>query len=341
MFKKLKPFSFTLLFLAIGLGFWLYWPKELIFKGEAFGTTYFLKLYVPKWQSSQKIEASIKMQLEHIDKLFSTYRADSELARFNQLDAGVLVAPSDELHFLLDYANDLHLDSEKVWDPSIWPLIKLWGFDGDSPKKPSEAAIQKTLKDVGFSKLIVKKEGAFYKKIARVALDFSSVAKGYAIDSLIEALKPFALRHYFMDIGGEVRVSKKKPDGHVWRVGIQDPRVLSQTPLMRVFLSDKALATSGDYQDYFVDETGQKYTHIINPITGYPVRSKIASVSVIAPKAYQADGLATALFVMGTKQGLHLIDRSDQVEAIILEYGPNNTLKRFESRGFSSYTKEP
>ena len=341
MLSKLKPYSFTLIFLVLGLSFWLYWPKELVYKGQVFGTWYFFKLYVPKWQSSKKIETYTKAHLEYIDRVFSTYRSDSELSRFNQAGVGQLVKVSPELDFMLDYSKKLHLDSKKAWDPSVWPLIKLWGFDGDYPKKPTKPEVVKILREVGFSKLIEKHKGSLYKKKSKVSLDFSSVAKGYAIDSLIDLLTPFGLSHYFIDIGGEVRVSKKKPDGGVWRVGIQDPRTLSQKPFLRVFLSDKALATSGDYQDYFIDETGQKFTHIINPVTGYPVKSKIASVSVIAPKGYQADGLATALFVMGTKQGLNLTDQSDEVEAIILEYAPNNTFKRFESRGFSNYTKEP
>ena len=178
------------------------------------------------------------------------------------------------------------------------------------------------------------KKGLKKRKLA-VTLDLASIAKGYGVDKVSELLLKNKISNFIVEIGGEVYASGRRKDGQRWRVGINEPR--KDAPVDAVYtsvmLQNKGLATSGNYRN-FVEIGGKLYSHIIDPKTGWPVDNGVASVSILADTCALADGLATAILVMGPEKGQALLDRLDTVEGMILLTKSNGAFEEFRSKGF-------
>jgi thiamine biosynthesis lipoprotein len=215
------------------------------------------------------------------------------------------------------------------------PLVDLWGFgrSGRADKRPPAEKIEDLLGDIGFDKIEIRDSGALVKRQASVSLDLSSIAKGYGVDQVAEEIRRAGFSDFLVEIGGEVYAAGVRTDGRPWRIGINRPKTDARFDEVYniVSLRDRAFATSGDYRTFFVQD-GVRYSHIIDPRTGYPVANGVVSVSILADNCTLADGLATAVMVMGAENGLALVNRIERVEGLIITERPDGTLVAHASR---------
>ncbi len=311
--------------------------KEHLITGRTMGTTYNIKVVVPGIEKSARLQAHIDERLEQINQSMSTYRADSEISRFNALQAAHTdFAVSDDFLQVLLVGKQIFRLSLGAWDCTINPLVNLWGFgkDGSIDHVPAPEAIAAARQKIGFDTIEVSPKGYLKKSRSDVTIDLASIAKGYGVDQVAFLLKGMGFKNYLVEIGGEVYAAGRRLDGQPWRVGINRPRKGgAATAVYKVVaLEDRAMATSGDYR-LFVEIDGRTFSHIIDPRSGYPVANGVVSVSVIAPNCTLADGLATGLMVMGSEKGLGLLNRLEGVEGLIIVRLPDGSLKNHWSKG--------
>jgi thiamine biosynthesis lipoprotein len=328
------PLSIVLALLAAACG-----PRpEQRLEGRTMGTTYHVTVVGPSAERARELQPRIDARLEQVNDSMSTYRPQSEISRFNRLaTAGEPFPASADLVAVLRAAARVHALSGGAWDGTVMPLVDLWGFGPAGPvdEPPPDAAIRERLAHVGFDRIELR-NGALVKKDPAVTLDLSSIAKGYGVDQVAAVLRAEGVRDFVVEIGGEVYASGLRRDGRPWRVGINRPR--SDAAPDDVFgvalLRDQAFATSGDYRNFF-RSGGVRYSHVIDPRTGRPVVDGVVSASVLAPDCTLADGLATAVMVMGAEAGLALLERLEGVEGLVVVEGKDGALTERRTRGFS------
>ena len=301
------------------------------------GTTYTVKVVTGYFGSVANLQERIDRRLDRINQSMSPYLKDSEISRFNRFqETGAEFPISMDFLRVMQQAVRIHALSDGAWDGTVNPLVDLWGFGrtGRTDHRPPPDKITALLADVGFQKIEVLDSGVLIKHQAAVTLDLSSIAKGYGVDQVADEVRGAGFTDFLVEVGGEVYAAGVRPDGRPWRVGINRPRVDARfDEVYRVIpLKDQALATSGDYRSFF-QENGVRYSHIIDPKTGYPVQDGVASVTILADNCTLADGLATAVMVMGVAKGLSLIDRLDHVEGLIVTELSDGTLKDHFSKG--------
>lgn len=270
------------------------------------GTTYSITVVadqLPPDDLSQQIDRL----LSKVDSSMSTYKNESEISRFNRLSVGQTQKISSEFAEVIRISQKIWHQSNGAFDPTIGPLVDLWGFGpvDREGQVPSSESIEQVLSNVGFESIVL--EDLTLSKLAPVALDVSAVAKGYAVDLVANHLEMLALPDYLVEIGGEIRVSGTNPDGQPWRIALEQPQLFAAVDRV-IEISDSAIATSGDYRNYF-EKDGVRYSHTIDPRTGMPIRHKLASVSVIAESCAEADAWATALSVMGAVESKKLANQ--------------------------------
>ncbi len=316
------------------------WKKETVISGRTMGTTYHIKIITGYLNSLDGLKEQIDQRLEEINQSMSTYRPNSEISRFNAIqDSQATFRVSDDFWSVMQVARRIYELTGGAWDGTIKPLVNLWGFGNtqQSRQMPEIATIKDKIRMVGFNHIHISKTGFLQKKVETLSLDLASIAKGFAVDQISELLRVEGLSHFLVEIGGEVSAAGYRKDGSPWRVGINQPdSTATLNATYRVVpLHNRAMATSGNYRDYF-EIQGQRYSHIIDPRTGYPVDNGVVSVSVVADSCVFADGLATALMVMGHKDGLRLIDSLKDVAAFIIVRNADNTLSHYASDTFET-----
>jgi len=313
--------------------------KHRLISGETMGTTYHITVVTGYLSGTNNLKEQIEQRLREINRSMSTYLPDSEISRFNALDqTGKKFCPSDDFSYVMTTAKRIFHLTEGAWDGTVGPLVALWGF-GRSPREPaipSGEDIDKAMPAVGFGKIAISGDGCLAKRHPKVSLDLASIAKGYGVDALSKLIEDNGFKNFLVEIGGEVFARGFRKDGKSWQVGIADPR--KDAPLNSVYkvipLRDKALATSGDYRNFFeVDE--KTYSHVLDPRTGHPVQNRMAGVSIIATNCTFADGLATAVMVLGHERGLELVEQLDGVECLIVVHEKDGKLKNYLSSGLS------
>jgi len=305
--------------------------------GQTMGTTFHIKVAARSSSGLAKLRQAIALRLEQVEQSMSTFRADSEISRFNRLEAGQPFRPSADFRAVLEAARRVYRLSRGAWDGTVKPLVDLWGFGGKRPPEtePRPDQITLALKRTGFDRIGFLPDGSLRKTDSSLSLDLSSIAKGYGVDQVAETIRAAGFDDFLVEIGGEVRASGRRPDGRPWKVGINRPssRAAAAEVIYAVELGDKSMATSGNYRRFF--RIGDKtYSHIIDPRTGYPCQNGVVSATVIAPSCTLADGLATALMVMEPEQGLEMVAKIDGVEAFVVRSLPGQGLKRYFSPGF-------
>jgi thiamine biosynthesis lipoprotein len=215
----------------------------------------------------------------------------------------------------------------------------LWGF-GKKPitRVPPENEITRIMSHIGFEYLEITDKSALIKHKEGLTLDLASIAKGYGVDQIAQILRENRLTDFLVEIGGEVVASGHRLDGDNWKVGINRPQpTAALNAVYKVLkLSNKALATSGDYRNFF-ELDGVRYSHVLDPRTGFPVSNGVVSVSIIAGNCTLADGLATAIMVMGPEKGLAVIDALKNVESLIIVHRSDGALLEYVSKGFEAY----
>jgi len=302
------------------------------------GTTYHVTVVARGTVSG--LQERIDERLEQIERSLSTYREESEISRFNRFPrAGEAFAVSSDFLQVVKAGARVFALSGGAWDGTVRPLVDLWGFGprGAAREPPSPETIAARLAEVGFPKIEIRDEGALVKRQASVTLDLSSIAPGYGVDQVADVIRGDGFSQFLVEIGGEVRAAGSRRDGRPWRVGIGRPRAdAAPDDVYRVApLLDAALSTSGNYRSFFVRD-GVRYSHIIDPRTGRPVANGVVSASVLAPDCTLADGLSTAVMVMGVEAGLALVERLDGVEALVIVETPDGRLEDHASSGFPS-----
>jgi thiamine biosynthesis lipoprotein len=280
------------------------------------------------------IEQQIDQLLSKVDHSMSTYKKDSEISRFNRLNVGQQLEISQEFADVLQISREIWQLSEGAFDPTLGPLVDLWGF---GPKAtgdliPSDQDITVALKNTGFDGVVLK--GLILTKNKPVALDLSAVAKGYAVDIVSNYLEMSALPDYLVEVGGEIRVSGFNSEGMPWRVAIEQPQLLASVNKI-VGLTDMSIATSGDYRNYF-ERDGIRYSHTIDPRTGKPIDHNLASVTVLIDSCAEADAWATAFSVLGAQQSIELAEKLDLAMYMLVRQ--NDQFIASSSRSFKSYT---
>lgn len=261
--------------------------------GSAFGTGW--RISLPAGAGAAALGDDVRALLDTVDRQMSPYRADSDLTRFNTAGAGACAAPAELLH-VTRAALELAAASDGRFDPTVGPLVARWGFGpivGDPHANWSGLDLA---------------PGALVKTDASLTLDLCGIAKGYALDGLAALARAAGHEAFFVDLGGEAVAAGQHPSGRPWHVGVEDPRPGATGMAEVLALDGVAIATSGDRENgYTLGD--RRYSHIIAPGTGQPVTGSIASVSVIAASAMQADGWATALMAAGANAGPALARR--------------------------------
>ena len=323
-----------LIILATGCGI----QREFLISGRTMGTTYHITIVMHFWKNPAGLHQKIDRRLEEINRSMSTYRVDSEISRFNSLTSVTKqFKASDDFMQVALAAEKIYRLSGGAWDGTIEPLVERWGFKSTGAPKtlPSEKEIKRLLDSVGFDHLEVSRSGYLKKKKPGISLDFASIAKGYAVDQVAALLRAEGLENFLVEIGGEVYAAGIKINGSRWKVGINQPS--KDAPPDRVYravpLENQALATSGDYRNFF-ELDGKTYSHIIDPRTGFPVDNGVVSVSIRAESCMLADGLATAGMVMGPEKGLALLEGLEGVEGLIVVRQKDGSLLDYYTKGF-------
>lgn len=279
--------------------------------GRTMGTTWSVQLVLPTVRSAEELQRGIQVELERVDGQMSTYRPQSELSRFNRAPADSWQRLSPEFFAVLQHALQLARESGGAYDPTVGPLVNLWGFGpGQRPHQPpTPEAIAAAKARVGWWKLTLDPASRSAWQPGGVYVDLSAVAKGYGVDQVGRYLQRMGVDTWLVEVGGELKSHGRKPDGAPWRVGIERPdaavgAVIDADELLRAIqLDHRAIATSGDYRHVFED-AGHFYSHHIDPRSGYPVPHEVASVSVLADDCMQADPLGTTLSVLGAERGM-------------------------------------
>ena len=312
--------------------------KELRLTGKTMGTTYHIKVVAGWLTSGADLQAQIDKRLIAINRSMSTFDPASEISRFNAITStNEVLSISKDFSYVLQVAAKLYQLTGGAWDGTLDPLINLWGFGRQGPADgiPEDHEIQKALSRVGFDRIRVGPSGAIGKNDKGVTLDLASIAKGYGVDEVARLLGNSGFDDFLVEIGGEVYARGRRKDGQPWLVGINRPdRSAGLNDVYKaVPLTNRAMATSGDYRLFF--QVGDRfYSHILDPRTGWPVQNGVVSATVVAANCTVADGLATALMVMGPAAGVALVNRLEEVECLIVTRTSDGGFSDHPSQGF-------
>jgi len=307
------------------------------FQGEAQGTYYAITYYDSEGRDFQMEVDSI---LHAFDNIASLWVEGSVISRINANDTTVVIPGEIEEMFLL--SQEVSEASDGAFDITVGPLVNAWGFGFRSGSMPDSAAVDSMMAYVGFHR--VRLEGdRLVKEDPRIAIDLNAVAQGYSVDVVGRWLEGQGIEVYLVDIGGEVLARGAKPDGGEWKVGIEkpsghpdDPRELEAVALIR----DKALATSGSYRKFY-EKDGLRFSHTIDPRTGYPVSHHLLSASVLAGDAATADAWATAFMVMGTEAAMAKVSATPALEAFLIYTNEEGNFETWASPGLKEMLVTP
>jgi FAD:protein FMN transferase len=303
-------------------------PQARVLSGPTMGTTYTVRwLEEDQSPNAFALRGEVEGELARVDEQMSRYRDDSQLSRFNALRATTAQVIAPEFAELLSEAT-----------ATVAPLVDAWGFGPrqTQPREPAAAELQALLSRRGGDLVeVTMSPPTLRKRRADVELDVNAIAPGHAVDRIARLLERHGIKNYLIDIGGEIRAQGHNASGEPWRVAIDDPRHAAQVPYATVSLSGGAIATSGGYRHFRVID-GRRYSHLIDPRTGRPASLDIGAVIVIAPTATAADGWATAMFVLGERDGIELATRRGLAVLFLLLDGQGG-IRQHASPGFAAY----
>ena len=257
--------------------------------------------------------ADARVRVEEVEALWSVTDEGSEIYRANH-SGGEPVNVSEETAELVSFALEMAEKTDGALEPTIYPVLRAWGFTTDTKQVPSQEEINALLGDVGHEKITL--DGTLLTVPEGMELDLGAVGKGYAGDLAAEAVRARGIECAILSLGGNIQAVGSRPDGTDWRVGLRSPWEDGTLGVLRV--SDQAVVTSGGYENYFEDEDGNVYWHILDPETGYPAKSGLLSVTIICPQGRLGDALSTALFVMGPQKAEEYWRENGDFEMILV-----------------------
>lgn len=304
--------------------------KERIYKtyeGEIFGTYYRIQV--------EDVGKSLQPELDSVFSLINaasnSYIQDSEVSKFNQ--TGQLLNPTYTFRDMMDSAAKYNRMSQGYFEPTLYPLIKSWGFSFEKRKQMDSLKVAELVGLIGFEQMIQVTDSGYFAATPGVMLDITGLGEGYAIDKLVEVVEKNGIKNYMVEIGGEMKAKGLNSRNTNWAIGIEDPSQaemgVTSTILTKVELDNRSISSSGNYRKFYIDESGNRRSHLIDPKTGYPVSHNMVSVSVLAPSATQADALATAFMGMGHEKAMILAESLPGVEAMFVIGGKEKLEMKF------------
>ena len=310
--------------------------------GSTMGTTYQVT-FDSSEVAPKAIKNAISEELELINQLMSTYIPDSEINQFNRASATQCFSFSDRTWAVLIAARDIYHKTHGAFDITVGPLVQRWGFDAAEyeTQVPTDAEVTALLENVGTDKLEFNfAEQCVTKSNSELTINLSAIAKGYAVDQLSNIMEDFGVKHYLVEIGGETKGVGLNLHGLPWRIAVEKPSSSTspQQELLIIALDNTSIATSGDYRNYF-EVDGKRFSHTIDPTTGYPITHQLTSVSVIHPSNMYADGYATAMSVMGSEKSLAFAEEY-QLPILVIERS-GDTLTVRENSLFEAFKVQP
>ncbi|NNC83975.1 MAG: FAD:protein FMN transferase [Flavobacteriales bacterium] len=299
-------FSFLLLMVACA-------PRDEMTQltGKAQGTTFSIKYH---GESAPDLSEEVSRVLEEIDLSMNLWREDSFISEINNSGDSLLQIPSKDVHFIPVFKSSYEVfrRTKGAFDPTVYPLVKVWGFGAIPPDADTIPSVESLLAHhhIGEWKMHIAAIGPEIAlvKPAETQVDFNGIAQGYSVDALGALLEEEGIQNYMIELGGEVLVKGQKLDGSPWSIGIEKPQEGEREILKKLELHDESIATSGSYRKY-QERDGKRFSHCIDPRSGYPVNHSLLSVTVIAPTAMEADAYATAFLVMGVEESLAMLNK--------------------------------
>ena len=282
------------------------------FTGLTMGTTWSVLVNAGELPvSRQEMQTEFNATLNRVNMAMSSYLPESELSRINDTDSTGWLTVSASLLYVLQAAQEISRSTQGAFDVTIGPLVNLWGFGPEQDfTVPGEQQVNTARRLVGYDKLHLDAAAPALKKAhGGMYIDLSAIAKGYAVDEIAGYLDRLQLDNYLVEIGGEIRARGVNDKNKPWQIGIENPVAGARSVRKIIRLENTAMATSGDYRNYF-EKDGSSYSHTIDPRTGRPVTHGLASVTVLHPSTMLADAWATGLLVLGPEQGFELAQKN-------------------------------
>ena len=304
--------------------------KQMIrIEGETMATTYHITYFDTK---NRNFKASIDSVLVLVNKSINTYDPSAEISVFNKSKTGIKFS----LPYLLpplQKAKEVTEGSFGAFDPTVMPLVNAWGFGPEKGDVPDSAKVDSLRRIVGFNKVHFNND-SIWKSDPRAQLDFGGIGQGYGADVIANFLKSKGVENMFVELGGEgLALGRNTESGEPWKIGILDP-VNTEVFKAYLSLSDRAFTTSGNYYNYR-EVNGQRFSHTIDPATGYPAQRAILSASVFAKDCTTADAWATALMVMGHEKAIEVLKDHPELDAFLV-YSTADSTGTFATKGISA-----
>lgn len=315
-------------------------PAEQVhLSGPTMGTTYNIKYIVqPDIPSAEAIQTEVDRLLEEVNDQMSTYRKDSELSRFNQYQGSEPFTVSEQTATVVKEAIRLNQLTQGALDVTVGPLVNLWGFGPEARPEvvPSDAELAERKANTGIHHLSVD-GNKLSKDLPHLYVDLSTIAKGWGVDVVADYIQSQGIQNYMVEVGGEIRLKGVNRDGIPWRIAVEKPSVEERAIQEIIEPGDMAIATSGDYRNYF-ERDGVRYSHIIDPTTGKPIANKVVSVTVLDKSSMTADGLATGLMVLGDIKGMEVANQNNIPVLMIVK--TDDGFKELVSKAYQPFVKK-
>jgi thiamine biosynthesis lipoprotein len=315
---------------------WIFSTKDrkyIFNEGPIYSTAYHVVYESPSGKDLQK---GIEQRLRRLDYSLSVFNLESTISRVNQ-NLPVYLDPLFRRCF--KKALEISAKTEGAFDMTVSPLVNAWGFGFKNKENITPELIQELLEKIGYQKVKLH-WGQVRKENPGLMLDASAIAKGLATDEVARYLRSKGCRNYMVEIGGEIVAKGVNSQNRTWRIGISKPEngyiSLNQDYEAIVSISGKAIATSGNYRNFYI-EGDKKYAHTIDPRTGYPVQQSVLSATVLANDCMTADAYATAFMVLGVEKSLEITERTKDLECFLIFGDENGTYDTVYSKGFSEY----
>lgn len=311
--------------------------QNIHLSGETMGTTYSISI-VPNSHTkidNANLQGEIDSILIIINNRFSTYIDSSEISMFNKIISSDPMPVSAEFYDLIFKALEIYEYSGGSFDITVQPLVNIWGFgpDFNNSHIPDSSKIIALMEHIGSDKLTLT-DMSIGKKDPLLKLDLSAIAKGWGVDRVAGYLKDIGFNQFMIEIGGDILVSGLNCKNLPWKIGIRKPDDLLPDIYSSIEIKDKAVATSGTYHNYF-NWHGINYSHLIDPLTGYPIQHELVSATVVADDCATADAIATAVMIKGYKDGLTWIHTLPGVECLFISRISDGEYISALSEGFS------
>lgn len=334
MDNRKKNVLYSLVLVAAVFAVYLYRSNKtgepIFVEGQTMGTTYHVTYFDSKARNFKK---EIDSLLVLVNKSINTYDSTAEISRFNKSTTGVAI----ELPYFyppLVKAQEVVAASQGAFDPTVMPLVNVWGFGPGKQIKPTPKQIDSILTFVGFEKIHFSKDSV-WKLDVKAQLDFGGIGQGYGADVITDFLKAQGIEDMLVELGGEgMAIGKNLKRGKAWEIGILDPNSTRENQFFKAYvaLSDQSFTTSGNYFNYHVVD-GVKYSHSIDPETGYPAKRNILSASVFAADCTTADAWGTAFMVMGHEKAIETLKQHPELQAFLIYSNDKGAMETYTTPG--------